>query len=97
MATITIAGRTLDVADCSIGFWKRMRGLNEKSMDEAVDAGVALFFEVLSHNDGVTKEWLEDHLPMRKEIFAAKLNELLVAGGLMSPKEKPAEGETQAR
>jgi hypothetical protein len=97
MATIEIGGRALDVRECSIGFWRRFKALGQGQDDAAaVDKIVGLFFESIEHNEGVTREWLEDHLPMASASLNAKFSELLVAGGL-APKEKPAEGEPQAR
>lgn len=95
MATIRIGDRDLDVADATIGFWKRVKALS--GGNATVDNVAGLIFEAVGHNDGITREWLEDHLPMNSDKLRAKFDELLVANGLQVKEEAPAEGEAAAR
>lgn len=98
MATIKIGDRDLDVRECTIGFWNRLREfhkLKEPDHDVSLARIVGFFFEALGHNEGVTRESLEDSLPLNAVKLNAKFNELLLAGGLTSLEPQPGEVETQ--
>lgn len=69
MATIKIGGRDLDVKPATVGFWARTTefgrkaAANELQGSEVITASVDLIVEAVGHNDGVTREWLENNLP----------------------------------
>lgn len=68
MATIEIGGRKLEVAKPTLGFMKKRRLPWLKSFDPAttdeagaIDHTVEGLFLYLGHNEGVTREWLEEN------------------------------------
>jgi hypothetical protein len=97
MATIKIGERDLDVRESTIGFWRRLRAFHEVSekQEVALASIVGFFLEALRHNEGVTRESLEDALPMNAVSLNAKFGELLRAGGLVAPEPQPGEAKTQ--
>lgn len=101
MATITIGGRELDVRPATLGFvrrallpWKKSAPVFEEPADLAaaadleaaiIDWQVAGALLYIGHNDGITADWLLEHVRDAGEL----LRELARASG----QTEPAPGE----
>jgi hypothetical protein len=69
VATVRIGERDLDVKVATLGFVKHKLIPARKALQEAadesatIDAIVGLILPYVEHNEGVTAEWLLEHLP----------------------------------
>lgn len=96
MATIKIGDRDLQVRRPTLGFWDRCLKFEvtakEKTIGAFVNEAADLISEAVSGNDGVTAEWLRDHLPFPP---TDEWGALMVACGFAPPQKTDApEGET---
>jgi hypothetical protein len=99
MATIKIGGKDLEVKQATVGFWLRTTEFGRKAASgelqgpAVIAASVGLILEAVGHNDGATREWLENNLPFPP---TAEYGEVLEACGLVDRKAPPAgEAKTQ--
>ena len=77
MATVTIGGRQLDVKQTTLGMLKaqdRMaaRAREAKSGSELADLIVEELLLYVGHNEGVTADWLLDHVQFRGGLAAVR-------------------------
>lgn len=99
MATVRIGGRDLDAKPASTGFYVRTLEIDAKIKQGLTIHGfvmlmIDLIMETVGHNEGVTRQWLQDNVsfPPEKE-FAA----VLVAAGIMSEGGGKSSGEAPAQ